>query len=164
MERKHNSIFQFISQTLILFAVDILMLLVFANFFGEGARSMSSLYQLGSKGLATTTMLQFLLSAACVILLKEFFYSEKIFKKLLALWRTVLMLFSILAIHLIFILIFDWFTPDNVYAWAGFFICFGGGCVFGSLFMIIKTRLESRQYDELLSNYKNQKERDSEYE
>jgi len=158
MERKNNSIFQFFSQTLILFAVIILVLALFASLFGEGAKALSTLYQLGSKGLATSTMLQILLSSASAIFLKNFFYSEKLFRKLMSLWRTVLLLLSVFIINIVYILIFDWFTFDNYYAWAGFLICFGGGCFLSILFMIIKSKLESRQYDALLSNYKNKRE------
>lgn len=164
MDNKQSSIFIFISQTLMLFAVNILTLLALAALFGEGARGMSSIYQFGSKGLATSTILQFLLSSASIITLKNIYFSERLFRKIMALWRTVSLLFSILAIHILFIQIFHWFTPDNGYAWAGFFICFGGGCFFGSIFMIIKTKLESRQYDELLTHYKNNQERVNEDE
>ncbi|HWT74799.1 MAG TPA: hypothetical protein VN258_08810 [Mobilitalea sp.] len=164
MEHKNNLILKFIAHTLILFALNILVLAFFAHLFGEGAKPLSTLYQLGSKGLATSTMLQVLLSSASVIALKNLFYSEKIIQKLMTLWRTVLMLFSVLIINIFYILIFDWFSVNNRYAWAGFLICFGGGCILSSLFMIIKTKLESRQYDELLLNYKNQHERDSENE
>jgi magnesium-transporting ATPase (P-type) len=164
MEHKQNPIIAFLSQTMILFAVIILILVLLASLFGDGAQELSSLYQLGSKGLATSTILQFLLSSAVIITLKNFFFSEIIFKKLLSLWRTVLSLFSILIANIIFIVIFDWFTLKNAAAWAGFLICFGGGCILGSLFMIIKTKIENKQYDNLLNSYKRKQERKREDE
>lgn len=164
MEQNKNSIIGFIAQTLILFAVNIMALMLLAAFFGEGAKWISSLYQFGSKGLATSTMLQFLLSSASIIALKNIFFSEKLFKKMMALWRTVLMLFCVLLINILYIYIFDWFSFENGYAWAGFIICFAVGFLLSSIFMIIKTKLESSQYDELLTQYKNQREGDHDNE
>ncbi len=160
MEHKHNAFFQFITWTLILFAANILMMMSIAALFGEQAEEMSTMFQFGSKGLASTTMLQFLLSAAVTVLLKNLFYSDLISKKMMALWRTIFMLLSILVVHIIFILLFDWFRYDNRLAWASFFICFGGGFLIGSSAMILKTKLDSRRYDELLNFYKEQREED----
>lgn len=164
MGHKNNSKYGFVAQTLILFAVNILMLMLLAHFVGDGARTISPLYRMGSGGLATATMLQFLLSSAVIIALKNFIYSERYFKKLMTLWRTVIMLFGVLVISILFILIFHWFPLDAGFAWAGFFICFGGSFIAASLFMIVKTKLESRRYDELLSDYKDQHGGDSENE
>jgi hypothetical protein len=161
---KNKSIFSFLAQTLILFAVTILLLMLLAYFVGDGAKELSPLYQMGSKGLASATMLQFLLSSAVINLLKDFFFSVKVFKKLMTLWRTVFMLFGALVVSVVFILLFHWFPLKDGFAWAAFFICFGGSCFFASLFMILKTKLESNHYDELLSNYKEQHEGDSKNE
>lgn len=160
MEYKQNSFFQFISWTFILFAADILMMIIIAALFGEQAKNMSTMFQFGSKGLASTTMLQFLLSACVSVLLKDFFFSEHIIKNMMALWRTIFMLLSILFFHIILILLFGWFHYDNMIAWASFFICFGGCFLLCSLVMILKTKLESNRYDELLNIYKEQREDD----
>lgn len=160
MEHKQNSVFQFISWTLILFAADILMMIIIAALFGDDANGLSTMFQYGSKGLASTTMLQFLLSASVSVLLKDFFFSERILKNMMALWRTIFMLLSILIIHIVFILLFGWFHYDNMLAWACFFICFGGSFLICSLVMILKTKLESKRYDELLNFYKEQRKGD----
>ena len=155
-----NFLLRFLSQTLTLFGVNILLLLILAKAFGDGAKTISSLYQFGASGLAASTILQFLLSSALIIAFKYLFYSERIFKKLMTLWRTILMLFSVLLTNIVFIYLFDWFSFENASGWIGFILCFTAGCVFGALVLIIKTRLESKQYEELLANYKSQQERD----
>lgn len=154
----NKSIFSFAAQVLTLFAVNILILMLLAAFVGDLAKGMSSIYQMGSKGLASETMLQFLLSSVIVIALKEFFYSERIFKKLVTLWRTVLMLLSVMLVSVLFIIIFRWFSLEDPYGWAGFFICYIGTCFLAILFMIVKTKLEGRKYKELLISYKEQHE------
>jgi hypothetical protein len=138
--------------------MDILMLMLIAALFGEKTREISTMFQFGSKGLASITLLQFLLSAASINLLMNLFFSERIFKHMMALWRTIAMLLSILILHIVFILLFGWFAYNNSLGWAGFFICFGGGFLIGSTVMIIKTKLDSKRYDELLHEYKEQRE------
>jgi hypothetical protein len=164
MASKNNSKYGFVAQTLILFAVNILLLMLFAWFVGDGAKAISPLYQMGSEGLAITTMLQFLLSSAVITALKYFFFSDLFFKKLMALWRTILMMFSVLMVSILFIIIFHWFPLNYGYAWAAFLLCFGGSCTLTSLFMIVKTKLEGKRYDELLSDYKDQHGGDDENE
>jgi hypothetical protein len=164
MGNKNNTKYSYVAQTLTLFAVTLLMLMLLAKFVGDGAKTFSPLYQMGSKGLATETMLQFLLSSAIIVALKNFIYTDRVFKNLMALWRTVLMLFSVLIISILFILTFHWFPLNFGPAWAGFLICFGGSCTLASLFMIIKTKLESRRYNELLTSYKEQHEGDGKNE
>lgn len=158
MVKKDNRGYGFITQTMVLFAISILMMLLLAALFGDGAKEISPLYQMGSKGLASTTILEFLLSSAIITALKELFFSEKIFKNLMTLWRTVLMLFSVLIVSIIFIIVFKWFPLNFGLAWAGFLICFGGSCAAVSIFLIIKTRIDSKRYEELLDDYKKQHE------
>lgn len=148
--------YNFIAQVFILFAVDILFLMLLASIFGNEAKEISNLYQFGSKGLAISTMLQFLLNAVVIIFLKSLFFSGKLFKNMMTLWRTVFLLLSILVFNILFIIFFNWFPMNNVYAWTGFFLCFGGGFIISTSFMIIKTKLENKKYNELLSSYKDQ--------
>jgi hypothetical protein len=164
MENRNQKKYNFIAQVLILFAVDVLFLILIASLFGDGAKEISNMYQFGSKGLATSTLLQFLLSSVFVIFFKSLFFSERIIKSMLTLWRAVLLLLSILLSMILFIIIFHWFPIDNFNAWTGFFVCFGGGFVVSTAYMIIKTKRDNRKYNELLSNYKNQHEGDSDYE
>jgi len=157
MDYRKQTKYNFIAQVLMLFAVDVIFLIIISAFFGEGAKHISKLYVLGSKGLSTLTLLQFLLSSVVVIFFKTLFFSDRYFKKMLALWRTILMLFFILSSMIVFIIVFDWFPLNNAQGWAGFIICFVVG-FFGSIsFMIIKTKIASKKYDQLLLNYKNQR-------
>lgn len=164
MENKNNIILTFLNRTLVLFALDILMLMLFAHFVGDDAKSLSTMYQVGSIGLASSTMLQFLLSAATVSVLQLFFYSERIFKKLMTIWRATFMLICILVTHIFYIIGFGWFSFRAYYAWFAFIFCLITGFFLGILFAFIKTKIENRQYDELLTRYKEQHEGENENE
>ncbi len=160
MEEKGNGIFRFLNEVLILFSIDILILMLIAALWGEGANSLSTIFQFGRKGLSSVTMLQFLLSSVTIVLLRYFFYSEKIFKSLRTIYRITFMLIGILISLIIYILLCGWFAMDDIYAWIGFLICFVGGFTLGLLIMVLKTKLDNRQYDKLLSHYKEMREED----
>lgn len=156
MENNLRKKYSIVSQILIMFAVDILFLSVIAYVSGDDAQAISTMFQFGSKGLALSTIFQFLLSSIAIILFKTLFFSEKIFRSMMTLWRTILLLLSILITMTIFIRVFNWFPLRNLQAWGGFFICFGGGFIASSGFMVLKTKLDNKKYDRLLSAYKNQ--------
>jgi fatty acid desaturase len=109
-------------------------------------------------------MLQFFLSAATVSVIQLFFYSERIFKKLMTIWRATFMLLGILLTHIIYIVGFGWFSFRQFYAWLAFIMCLITGFFFGLLFIVIKTKIENRQYDRLLAKYKEQHEGENEHE
>lgn len=158
MNKYIKRLYDYLTQTLILFAYSVIIMMMLAAIFGDLARDISPLYKMGSKGLASSTMLEFLLSSAVIIALKEIFFSEQILKGLMTLWRTVLMLFSVLLVSIIFIASFKWFPLDFVQGWVGFLLCFGGSCLAISAFLIIKTKLEGKRFQELLNDYKKQHE------
>lgn len=163
MENNRNK-YNFITQVLILFAFDVLFLLMVAAIAGNKAKEVSTMFQLGSKGLALSTLLQFLLNAIIAISLKTIFFSDKLIKNMMALWRSVFLLASVLASTILFIIIFHWFQISNLFAWISFIICFAGCFTLCSLYMIIKNKLDNRKYNKLLSSYKDQHERSNDNE
>ncbi len=62
----------FIRETMYIFAFDMLILIVLAYFIGEEAREISTMFRLGSEGLALETMVQYFLSAAVIAGWKNF--------------------------------------------------------------------------------------------
>ena len=155
MEHKTQVKYHFIAQVFILFAFDVLFLMIFATLFGEEAKEVSSLYSLGSTGISIFTLSQFLLNSVVIIFIKTIFYSEHIFKKMSAFLRTALMLFCIFTSTIFFIIVFEWFPLDHAQGWIGFLLCFMLG-FFGSItYLLIRTNYENKRYDKLLSDYKN---------
>ncbi len=154
MEEKGNFIFRFLNQVMITFSMDVLILIFLTALIGDEAKSMSTIYQLGSKGLASATIVQFLLSSVTIVSMRNLFLSEKLFTKLNTLRRTLLMLLAILLTHILYIILFGWFPLDNYFAWISFLVLFTGGFALGLLIMLLKIKLDNRQYDKLLSQYK----------
>lgn len=154
MEKKENIVFRFLNQVLIIFSVDVLVLMILVALVGEDAQNMSTIYQLGNKGLASATLAQFLLSSVTLALLRNLFLIGKLFEKLSTLMRTILMVICILLIHILYIILFGWFSLDNHVAWISFLALFAGGFTLGLLLKLLKVKLDNRQYDKLLSQYR----------
>ena len=154
MENKITFKYGFINQILIIFSTGILFLTIVGGFIGDSAKKTSTMFSLGNEGLSFSVILQFLAVAVMIAALKEFIYLGKSLKNIMTLWKTVIFLFSIIVIITGFIIVFGWFPVNNVEGWIGFFLSFGICFVISTLSMVIKTKLESRKYEELFEKYK----------
>lgn len=160
MKDKVLAIYKLISRILIIFSVTLLFVTFIAIIAGENAKEYSSLYSLGNKGVSSDTILQILLSSVVVSLINQIFYSKKIFKNMLALWKITLMLISILIAIVVFIICFKWFPINLIEAWIGFFVSFGGFFLVSTAIMFTKTKREAKRYEKLLENYKKKRSKE----
>lgn len=143
---------------MVIYAVTVLIISIIAKICGDEVYMYSSLYQLGSKGLAYETLMQLLASSIVLTVISSFFLSESYFKNWMLLWRIVGMMFMILVVMVGFIYVFKWLPFDSstasILAWGSFLIaflgCFGGA----TLLSVIKMKLEEKKYDGLLQDYK----------
>lgn len=154
MKTRMLDIFGFISKMLIIFSFSILFDSVLGFFFGGEGSEYSSLFSLGNRGMAYPTIFQLLASSFLIQLLILLFMSEKIIKKMLLLWRTVLLLLSIFIVVSVFIICFKWFPIDSFLGWLCFILSYGVCFTAGTLTMVVKTKLESKRYEESLAKYK----------
>ena len=150
---KRFTIFDFLSEAFNIFSVTIVFVTIVAMTSGSSAESISSMYQYGYKAIPTFTILQFLFTSFILETLKIFWYSERVFKNLMILWRTIFMLLSIIASMTVCIICFKWFPIDDLAAWGGFFISFGICFLMSLIVMVLKTRLESKKFEEGFRSY-----------
>jgi magnesium-transporting ATPase (P-type) len=159
MREDKISIYKFVSRVLVIFCVMVLFQTVVGSLIGDEVKIYSTMYQLGREGIAYETLLQYLLSAITTTGLNIIFFSDKILKNIMAFWRTVIMLIIQLIIVVGFIYCFDWFPVDNLVAWGTFLLIFAGSVVISLLVMELKSRSDSKKYDNLLMDYKNKQKR-----
>lgn len=153
-ERK--TIFDYIGQIFIIFGFSIMTLNIFCALVGEDAQGVSTIYSMGKEGLAVTTMVQFFGVSVCITVLRAFFFTDRIIKKMSVTMRSVCMLTSIVVIVVFCAVIFGWFPVTMWQSWAGFLITFAL-CFVGSLFlMTLKERTENRKMEEALQRLKEQ--------
>ncbi len=154
MKDKVLALYKFIAQILIIFSVTMLFITFNGIIAGESAKEYSTMFSLGNKGVSFDTILQILLSSVVVSLINQVFFSEKLFKNMMMLWKIILMIIFIIAAIVIFTIYFKWFPINLAEAWIGFFVSFGGFFLVSTAIMITKTKREAKKYEELLENYK----------
>jgi len=150
----------FFSQLFVMFFVAILSVSLIGLLFGSGAQQYSSLFSLGSSGVSFVTIFQLLLYSTVISLLKIVLFSERIFRKVMMKWRAALLVFGAFITGIIFILFFHWFPYDYLPAWVGFLVSFTTGFAISLTIVLIKSRIDNRKYDTLLSRYKEEKSRE----
>lgn len=153
MEEK-KTIFDYLSQVLIVFGFTILMINIFCLVFGNQAKDVSAMFELGNQGIPTKIVFQFFCVSALIVGVRLVFFTDVFVKKMPIWLRTICMLTAIVIIIVVFVIAFDWFPTNMWKPWAMFFICFGVS-FFGSYFvMIIRERIENKQMEEALRRLK----------
>jgi len=121
---------------------------------GDSQIQYDGLLRLGRAGLSFQTLAQLFAWSVVISILSVLLTSDIFFKKVLLLWRMVLLTFLGIATCIAFAVVFRWFPLDIWEAWAGFLTFFVVGFGFSSFGMIMKTKLEDRRYNNALSDYK----------
>lgn len=152
----------FFNRFFMIFTVSILAFSVAGYLDGESGGTFTSLYRLGSAGLTYEAIAQLLFTSLMISVIVEIFFSERFFKDMMIITRTVWMLICITIGMVICIVMFDWFPVDMWQGWVGFFVSFGLCFTVSTLIMVLKTRAETKKYEKLLEHYKSSREDDEE--
>lgn len=155
MEEK-KTILDYCASVLITFGFAILVLSIFCVLVGEEAWEVSSLYSMGKEGLSVATIMQFFGMSVCITLLRIFFFTDSVIKKMSVTLRTICMLVCIIGLIVMCAAVFGWFPVNMWQAWTGFAVsfvlCFMGSC----LVMFLKERTQNRRMEEALARLKEQ--------
>lgn len=146
--KERETIFDHAGRVLIIFGVSMLIMILFCRIFGEEAREFSSMFRLGSEGLAIETMLQFFLAAILIEGARMVFFSDLLIKKMSLVMRCGGMLIMIIILISCVIVAYDWFPVNMWKPWIMFFLCFGISFALSLGVMWMKERLENRKMNE----------------
>lgn len=157
MKKKESWIAGLMSNFFMIFSLEVFFISIMGISQIEEMNDYSTLYSLGNKGIAYDTICQLGLNAFLIALLVSIIMSDRIFGKLMIVWRSIILLAAIILLIIVFIIAFDWFPIDFLPGWIGFFASFGVCFAGSTAVMLIKTKMESKKYEELLEHYKNNK-------
>lgn len=159
--KKQETIFDFLGKVFLLFGITVLILLIISQVLGNDAKAYSVMFSLGSEGLTTAILLQFLSISLIISGLNVIFFTDKWIKTRSNVLRTMGQLVSIVIVMSFFIYIFNWFPMNSLEPWLMFFGMFFVS--FGSSVGIIfwNEKLENKQMEEGLNRVKAQLEEDS---
>ena len=153
MKIEKLSIYEFLGSLITQFGIQTLILIATTILFGDTAGAVSSLFQMGSAGIAIDTLLQFGFIALLITIIRYLCMSDIVIKKMMVLWRMVIMLFLILLVMVMAINRFGWFPAGYNMPWILFGAMFALSSAISSGVIILRTKLESWKYEKLLAEY-----------
>ena len=149
-----KTIFDYLAQVMIIFGFAMLVLNIFCLVFGNAAKDISTIFELGDQGIPVGIALQFLCVSALITGLRFVFFTDVIIKKMPIWLRTVCMLTIAVMIIAAFIIIFNWFPVNMWQPWAMFFVCFGLSFLGSCFVVIVKEKVENERMEEALRRLK----------
>ena len=150
----NKTLFDYISRVFAVFGVVILIHVLIGSLVGQDAGKVSTLFSLGSEGLAMNTILQLFALSVIVIVLQSVLLTDKFIKNMSIVVRIILMFVSVTCAIVAFVLAFKWFPVNDVKAWIGFFVSFAVCSLAGVIFTRLKEKAENKKMDEALEKYK----------
>lgn len=154
MMDKKKGILWYFSQVFMLYGIIILFLCTFCKCFGEEGAAISTIFALGDKGLSVSTMFEFFLAIAIIVLLRFVFMTDIIIKKLPLVFRNIALLTGGLLVSVGCIFAFGWFQAEDGKAWVMFFVSFSLSCGISTLVSAIAEKQENRRLEEALKRFK----------
>lgn len=151
---KKYTIFDFLTQIMLIWGISILSLCFFCLLLGEMAIGHSSIFHLGSTGIPIATAMQFFGLAIIITILKFIFFTDMLIKEWSIMLRTILMFTCVIISVGIFAAIFWWFPVNQIKPWLMFLICF---FIYGSISVavsVIKERSDNNKMQEALERLK----------
>lgn len=149
-----KTVFNFLSEVMVIFGFSLFVLNIFCLIFGNSAKDISTMFELGNQGVPVKIAFQFFIIAILTAGGRMLFFTDIIIKRM-AIWvRTVCMLTIIIVIIIFFIITFHWFPVNMWQPWLMFFICFGVSFLCSYFMMVLKEKVENKQLEEALYRLK----------
>ncbi|MCI8427069.1 MAG: hypothetical protein HFJ03_05990 [Lachnospira sp.] len=151
---KKSTIFDYLTQIMIIWGISVLSLCLFCSLFGEVAKQYSSMFQLGKTGVAVVTLMQYLLSSVIITSLRWLIFTDILIKRVSIVIRTVVMFVCVILLTGIFAAIFQWFPIDDIKSWIMFFVCFFVCSCISVVVSAIKEKSDNKKMQEALEHLK----------
>ena len=155
---KKDTIFDFMTNVMIIFGVSVMCILLFTFLFGEDAKEVSTIFALGNQGVTLTTLLQFFASSFLITVLEWMFFTDKIFKKMSLTVRFILTFISIVILIAVFATIFRWFPVNMVLPWVMFLGCFAICATVSVVLSVLKEKRDNAKLQNALELLKGEDE------
>ena len=149
-----KTIFEYIAQLFTTYGIMVVIFIVINLIIGDNARSVSTLFALGSDGLSAAMLLELLLLAFIITAAQNIFLSDILIKDMALIVRNILFFLTIMIAITVFVIIFGWFPINEVGAWIGFIISFAVCTAVSAVFMRLEERAENKKMQEALNRLK----------
>lgn len=154
MTRENKNLLDYMAQTMITFGVALLAVTFFCYLVGDKAEKYSSMFAQGSAGIPLNTVLQMLLNAVCITVIRFLFFSDHVIRRMSITKRTVGMVAAVIVLIGLFAYLFGWFPVNDPVCWICCLISFGICFVISVAVSTLKERLDNKQLEEGLRHLK----------
>ena len=151
---KEKTIFDYLGQVMIVFGITTVLLNVLCLLFGEKAKEVSTMFNLGDDGVPISISFQFLLVSASVVALRFLCFTDKVIKNMSKSLRIGVMYAGIILVIISMNLFFGWFPADAWQGWIGFLISFVVCSGVSTFVVVVKENLENRKMQDALERLK----------
>ncbi len=151
---KKNTIFDILAHIMVVWGIEVLSLCVFCSLFGESAKEVSSMFELGSVGVPVATLLQYLILAIVITALRWLFFSDKLIKCLSVILRGAFMLVGTFISVGMSAAVFKWFPVNQAMSWIMFLVSFLICTVVSICVSVLKEKTENRKLQDALERLK----------
>lgn len=151
---KRKTVFDYLSLVMMHFGISMLVMNIFCVLFGDNAKEFSTLFELGGAGLSVETAMELLALNILIIAARALFLSDRIFKKISPVCRTVCLVTAVIALTGVFIAAFGWFPLNSLPAWTIFFVCFVLSFLASWFVTSLKEKAENKKLAEALERLK----------
>lgn len=151
---KKNTIFDFLTNVMVIFAITVISIGFFTFLFGNEAERISSFFALGERGIPLTVLVQLFVMSLMISTLKWVLFSDALIKSLSLALRTILMFVAIIILIAVFAAVFRWFPVNKITPWIMFFICFAVFATVSTLISIVKEKSENKKLQDALERLK----------
>ena len=151
---KKKGILGYFSQVFMIYGITVLLINVFCMIFGEEAQSVSTIFALGNRGVSVSTMLEFFMIIALIIVLRVIFMTDIIIRNMPIYARIIAMFSGALLLTIGFIFAFGWFPVTEVLAWLMFIGCFIISCTLSTFISVFAEKQENKKLEEALRRLK----------
>ena len=151
-ERK--TVFDYIKHLFTTYGIMVLIFFVTNLIIGDEARSVSTLFALGSSGLSSATLIQLLLLALIATVAQNVFLSDILIKNMPLIVRNILFFLTVMLASTLFIILFGWFPVGDAVAWIGFVVCFAFCTAISAVIMRLEENAENKKMQEALNKLK----------
>ncbi|NLZ70257.1 MAG: hypothetical protein GX907_02865 [Clostridiaceae bacterium] len=150
---KQKTFFNYIADVFVIYGVIVFVYALLSLIIGDYISDYSSLFRLGSGGLSIATLLQLLLLAIIINIVKITFLTDRWIKNAPIFLRNLLFFLTIFGATAVLIVLFDWFPIHNWKAWVGFFLSYTISTIVSTLITRLKERAENNKMQAALDKY-----------
>lgn len=150
---KKDTIFDFMLNVMVVFAVAILSISLFTLLFGSEAKDVSPIFALGEQGIPLSLIGQFLVLALLVTVLRWIFFTDHLIRKCSLTFRTIGMFIAVIMMCAVLIVIFRWFPVDMIESWVMFILCFAVCASVSVLLSGLKEKKDNEKLQEMLERF-----------